>query len=128
VADLKISDKVLFTGPLYGQEKLQAYVDADVYVLPSVYEIFGITVLEALACGIPVIVTDRCGLADLINDQAGLVVSYSKEQLRSALRRMLDDDKMRLQFGERGKLLVSEKFNWEKIAEQVEIVYKEILE
>jgi len=127
IADLKISTKVLFTGPLYGQEKLKAYVDADVYVLPSSYEIFGITVLEACACGAPVVVTDRCGIADVIDGQAGLVVAYDKEQLQHALLHMLDDDKMRLRFGEKGKLLVREKFNCENIAEQVERVYKEIL-
>ncbi len=124
VADLGISDRVLFTGPLYGQEKLQAYVDADVYTLPSSYEIFGITILEALACGTPVVVTDRCGIADIINRQAGLVVPYDTDRLRHALLQMLSDDKMRRQFGQSGKLLVREQFNWEKIAEQFEHVYE----
>jgi len=123
IKELEIEEKVLFTGPLYGEDKLEAYVDADVYVLPSFYEIFGITVLEALACGTPVIVTDRCGLADVINGQAGLVVPYDKEQLQHALLNMLGNVKMRQQFGEKGKLLVCEKFDWEKIAEQVESVY-----
>ena len=123
IKELEIEEKVLFTGPLYGEDKLEAYVDADVYVLPSFYEIFGITVLEALACGIPVIITDRCGIADVINGQAGLVVPYDKEQLQHALLHMLGNVKMRQQFGEKGKLLVCEKFDWEKIAEQVESVY-----
>jgi glycosyltransferase involved in cell wall biosynthesis len=124
VAHLEISKKVFFTGPLYGQEKLSAFVDADVYVLPSAYEIFGIAVLEALACGTPVIVTDRCGIADVIDNQVGLVVPYDKEQLSNAILRLLGDDKMQQQFGERGKLLVRERFNWEKIAEQMENVYR----
>ena len=128
IADLQISDRALFTGQLYGREKLEAYVDADVYVLPSSYEIFGITVLEACACGTPVIVTDRCGIADVIDGQAGLVVAYDKEQLQNGLLQMLGDDKMRLRFGEKGKLLVREKFNCEKIAEQMERVYKKILQ
>jgi len=127
IADLRISDRVLFTGPLYGQEKLEAYVDSDVYVLPSFYEIFSITVLEACACGTPVIVTDQCGLADVINGQAGIVVPCDKEQLRHALQHMLDDDQMRLQFSEKGKLLVRGKFNWEKVAEQIESVYEEVI-
>ena len=123
IRELKIEEKVLLTGPLYKNEKLQAYVDADVYVLPSSYEIFGITALEACACGTPVIVTDQCGIADLIDGQVGLVVPYYKEQLQHALLYMLGDNKIRLQFGEKGKLLVHEKFNWEKIAEQVENIY-----
>jgi glycosyltransferase involved in cell wall biosynthesis len=128
IADLKISDKVLFTGPLYGQEKLKAYVDADVYVLPSVYETFPVTVLEAWACGTPVVVTDRCGIADVINGQGGLVVPYDKEQLQQALLHMLDDDKMRLRFAEKGRLLVREKFNWERIVEQEEEIHRKILQ
>lgn len=124
VTDLKISDKVLFTGPLYGQEKLEAYVDAGVYVLPSYYEIFSLTVLEALACGTPVIVTDRCGIADIIDGQVGLVVPYDKDQLSNAILRILSDDIMRREFRKRGKLLVREKFNWEKITEQIEGIYQ----
>ena len=127
IADLKIKDRILLTGPLYGQEKLTAYVDADIYVLPSVYEIFGITILEALACGTPVIATDRCGLAEEVSEQAGLVIPYDKGQLQDALSQMLGDDKLRQNFGEKGKSLVRDKFNWEKIAEQVERVYTNIL-
>lgn len=123
VKKLKIEEKVLFTGPLYGEEKSKVYVDADVYVLPSAYEIFGIVVLEACACGTPVIVTDRCGIADMIDGQVGLVVAYNKDALSKAILAILNDDKKRREFGERGKLLVREKFNWEKIAELVENVY-----
>ncbi len=122
---LNIENKVTFTGFLSGRAKVQAYIDSDVYVLPSIYESFSTTVLEALASGTPVIVTDRCCIADAIEGQAGLVVPYDKEQLRNALLHMLSDDRMRLQFSERGKLLVREQFNWEKIAEQIENVYQE---
>ncbi|MFC1951684.1 glycosyltransferase [Chloroflexota bacterium] len=128
IADLEISDKVLFTGPLYGREKLKAYVDADVYVLPSAYETFPITVLEACACGIPVVVTDRCGIADVIKDQAGLIVPCEIEQLQHTLRLILDDDKMRERFSKKGKLLVREKYDWEKITERVERVYSTVIE
>ncbi len=128
VRRLGIEEKVLFTGPLYGQEKLRAYVDANVYVLPSSYEIFGITILEAWACGIPVIVTDGCGLAHIIDGQAGLVMPYNKDRLRDALRRLLDDEKMGHEFGENGRLLVHNKFNWEKIAGEIESLYQQVVQ
>jgi len=126
-AELGIAGRVLFTGPLYGEDKLRAYVDADVYVLPSSYETFPNTVLEALACGTSVVITDRCGIADVINGEAGLVVSHDKDELSSAISRMLGDDDLREAFGERGKRLVREKFNWERIAEQMERVYSSLL-
>ncbi|MFC1918895.1 glycosyltransferase [Chloroflexota bacterium] len=128
VKELKIEDHVLFTGPLYERDKLGAYVDADVHVLPSKYEIFGITVLEALACGTPVIVTDRCGVADIIDRQAGLVVPCDKDRLCDALIQLLGDDNLSQQFGETGRSLAYERFNWEKVARQVEETYREVIE
>lgn len=127
IRELKIEEEVMFTGPLYGREKLQAYVDADVYVLPSVYETFPVSVLEACACGTPVIVTDRCGIANIVDGQLGFAVPYDKDQLTNAILHMLTDDKLRREFGEKGKLLVRQKFNWEKIAELMENVYLSFL-
>ncbi len=127
IKQLEIEERVLFTGPLYGRDKLEAYIDADVYVLPSVYETFPMTVLEACACGTPVVVTDRCGIADIIDGQVGLVVPYDRNQLSDAILRMLNDDKIRQQFGEKGKALVREKFDWSKIVEQLEDVYQDVL-
>ena len=126
VAELKIGDGVVFTGPLYGQEKLQAYTDADVCVLPSSYEIFGITILEAWACGKPVIVTDRCGLANAVKEGAGLVVPYDREELAKALLNIIDNESLRTGFGRQGRKLVEEKYNWSKITVQLENIYSQI--
>jgi len=124
IKELHIGEKVIITGPLYEMEKLEAYVDADICVLPSSYEIFGMTILEACACGTPVVLTDRCGIAEAIDSgQAGLVVPYDKEQLKQAIQHMLGDDRMRLQFSEKGKLLVREKFNCERMVKQIESLY-----
>ena len=127
IKELQIEDKVIFTDLLQGREKLEAYVDAEVYVLPSSYEILGRTVLEACACGTPIIVTDRCGIADVIKGQAGLVVAYDKEQLQHALLRILGNDKLRREFGTKGKLLVHEKFNLGIMIDQVESIYESCL-
>ncbi len=121
---LGLVGKVLFPGALYDEDKLEAYVDADVYALTSSYEIFGISILEALACGTPVIVTNRCGIADVIKDKAGLVVPYEKEPLTQALGTLLADEGLRKRFGQNGKALVREHFNWTKIAKQIEQVYR----
>lgn len=123
IGDLKIGDKILFTGPLYERDKLKAYVDADVYVLPSVYEIFGITVLEACACGTPVIVTDRCGIADVVDGKVGYVVEYDKDQLRDALLKILSDGGLRIRFGEEGRKLARDEFGWDKIVKKIEELY-----
>lgn len=127
VDNLGINDKVLFTGPLHDRDKFDAYADADVYVLPSIYEAFPVTVLEAFACGTPVVVTDRCGIADIIDNKAGLVVPYNENSLSEALLRILTDEDMRTRFGETGRALVREKYSWSRIIEQMENLYEEVV-
>lgn len=124
IEDLKIGDKILFTGPLYGMNKLEVYVDADVYVLPSVYETFPVTVLEACACGTPVIVTDRCGISETIEGKAGYVVEYDKDQLQNTIFNVLNDEGLRMRFGEEAKKLVKRQFLWNGIITTIESVYR----
>ncbi len=126
IEDLKIGGSIIFTGPLYEMDKLEAYVDADVYVLPSVYETFPVTVLEACACGTPVIVTDRCGISDIV-EKVGYVVEYDKEQLRDAMFKMLSDDGLKRRFGEEGRRLVMEEFGWDLIVGEIERVYLSLI-
>ena len=127
VKDFKIAEKVLFTGPLFERDKLMAYVDADVYVLPSVYEIFGIAALEACACGTPVIVTDRCGIADIVDGNVGCVVEYDTDQLREAIFRILSDVELVRKFREKGRKLVGEYFSWDKIIKKIEGLYEDCI-
>ena len=68
VAALNVGRDILLTGPLYGKDKFAAYIDANVYVLSSIYEAFPNTVLEAWACGTPVIVTKGCCISDIVEN------------------------------------------------------------
>ena len=128
INDLKIADKILFIGPLYELDKLEAYVDVDVYVLPSVYEAFPVTVLEACACGTPVIVTDRCGISDFVDTKVGYVVEYNTGQLRDAIFKILSDRGLRERLGESGRKLVMEELGWAEVVEKVEDVYLSSIE
>jgi len=87
---LGVSENVFFVGPLYNQEKWQAYRDADVFVLPSQNENFGNTAAESAACGTPVIVTNRCGIAPFVED-AGMVVAPKPGEIVQALTRILEN-------------------------------------
>ena len=66
---LKIQEKIIFTGMIDTTDKLAAYVDAEVYVLPSRYEAFGLTVLEAWACGTPVLLSEGCRISEFLPDK-----------------------------------------------------------
>jgi glycosyltransferase involved in cell wall biosynthesis len=123
VRNLDIDGKVIFTGPLFNRDKLEAYVDADVFVLPSRYETFGVCVLEACICGAPVIVAENCGIANLIEDKVGFVVKFDKRQLKHAILKIFDNENMRKKFEKNCKNFVKERFDWEKIVNRFEEVY-----
>jgi glycosyltransferase involved in cell wall biosynthesis len=125
IADLNLGDNAIFTGALYGRAKLEAYRDADVYVLPSVYDTFPITVLEACACGTPVIMTDRCGIAPSFKEY-GLVVENDVNQLARALLKMLNDDTKRRELAQKATEFVEQEFPWSKVIEEYEKVYYEV--
>lgn len=129
IAALGIEEHILFTGPLYeARDKVSAYVDADIYVLPSVYETFPNSVLEANACGTPAILTDRCGIAEMIDGRGGVVVRYDRRELRDAIAGLLDDDAARQRYGKDGKAMVFGEFGWESVVQRVEGLYREVLE
>ena len=127
IEDLKISDKILFTGPLSERGKLGAYVDADVFVNPRADEIFGIVFLEACACGTPVICSSGCGIADEIDGKTGFAVRYNRDQLKDAIFKILSDEGLRRRFEEEGGKLVKEKFSWDEIILDVERTYEQVI-
>jgi glycosyltransferase involved in cell wall biosynthesis len=126
---LKLNDNVLLVGPLYGDDKLAAYVDADVYVLPSTYETFPVSILEAYACSKPVIASKVGSLNDLVLDGVtGLLVEPgSADKLAWSVVSLLNDPKKGKEMGLNGKRLVYESYNTEKVADLLENIYKTIV-
>jgi glycosyltransferase involved in cell wall biosynthesis len=124
IKELKIDNKVLFTGFVNNEEKMAAFVDADVLVIPS-FTGFPVTFLEACACGTPIITTNNGDKLDWIQDKVGYVVRYDKDQLRDAIIKVLSDEELRRRFGKEGKRLVREGFGWEKFVGKIEGVYED---
>jgi len=127
---LGISKHVLFTGPLYGQDKLEAYVDSDVVVLPSRYETFPMTILEAYACGKPVIASKVGGLEDLIiNGETGLLFEAGNiKRLTRSIFNLINSDNIAKEMGLKSKNFVRENFTVEEVVERLKKVYQELLE
>jgi len=127
VSYLNIDKYVLFTGPLYGQTKIAAYVDADICVFPSRYETFPVTLLEVYACGKPVIASSVGGLIDLvINGKTGVLVEPGNERsLMRAISFLINNPELIKKMGDNGKEYVK-KFDIKKIVERLEKIYKNI--
>lgn len=127
IKNLKLENDVLFTGLLYDEDKLEAYVDSDIYVLPSKYEIFGNTIVEACACGTPVVVTETCAIADLVNNRVGLSVPYDEKKLAEAIEILLIDEKLRNKFGQNGRKMIEDEFDIHLINKKIESLYKKVI-
>ena len=127
VQTLGISSQVRFTGYLDGDDKLQAYQSASVYVLPSAYEMFAITLLESLACGTPIIATDRCGLADFVRqNDLGSIVNYGDVGgLQNEITRILSRPQDVQRRAGYGRQYVLDNFGWDSIAENWLKVYRD---
>ena len=113
----RVQAQVVFIG--YVESELPAlYASAEIFVLPSFDEGFGLPVVEAMACGTPVIVSDGGALPEVVGD-AGLIFSLSKpDSLSTAMKRCLTDKELRLSMKEKG-LSRAKLFSWQNTAEMI---------
>ena len=98
---------------------------AAIYVLPAVDEPYPMSVLEAMAAGLPVVVTDTCGLAPVIAETGcGIVVDDSIDALTAAIRRLLADPALRADQGRRAREVARERFSMQAIAHDLQAIYR----
>lgn len=122
-------DRTLFTGMLNDDEALEVLEDADVFVLPSYDENFGVSVIEAMAMELPVVVSEHVGICHEITDaKAGLVTRRDTLEIVSAITRLIYDENDRREMGKRGRILSIEKFHWENVVQRLLREYEHIIE
>lgn len=126
VEELNLNDKVKFTGFISSAEKLEAYMDADVLVYPSILEIFGLVPFESIACGTPVIVTDDCGCGEFIKEaNCGYLVTYGDTiDLKYKIRQILENPDIGSKFVENGKKYITNNLTWPLICKKIENLYE----
>ncbi|MCM8792437.1 MAG: glycosyltransferase [Candidatus Omnitrophica bacterium] len=124
-----ILDRVIFTGILLGDDKLSVLRDSDIFVLPSFSENFGLAVIEAMASGLPVIISDKVNIyPDIQEKNAGIVIRPEVYSLYSVLDRLLNDPELLIRIKENAKQLIQERFSIEKIIPQLIKIYREAIQ
>jgi glycosyltransferase involved in cell wall biosynthesis len=127
VREHTMNGKVIFTGLLTGQDKLAALAAADLFALPAVGEGFSMAVLEAMACGLPVLLTPGCNFPEVMEAGAGLVVEREITSLAEALRSLLTDADRRASMGCRARDMVIQQYTWPQVVAQLEHIYQQHL-
>lgn len=120
-----LAEEVAFTGPLSAEELRDLYSGATMFVYPSLYEGFGLPVLEAMAAGVPTVVSNRSSLPEVAGEAALLVDPEDPDALAHAIRRVLEDSGLRETLQRDGPEQ-ARKFSWKRTAEQTWQIYREL--
>ena len=114
----KYKDDIIFTGQISSKKLLKFYQNAEVFVLPSFYEGFGLPILEAMANGVPIIAGNNSSMKEIINGAGILINSYKPEEIAEAIKKIIQNKDFREKLVEKG-LKQAKKFTWEKCAEKI---------
>ncbi len=121
--ELGIAGKVIFTGFVPDCDLPALYSGARVYACPSLYEGFGFTIVEAMACAVPVVCSAKTSLPEVAGDAALYADSRRPQEFAEALRRAFSDAELRRQLIEKG-LKNRRRFNWQSAADATVAVYR----
>jgi glycosyltransferase involved in cell wall biosynthesis len=129
LAEEGMGDRTTFTGMLLGPEKLAVLRDASLFVLPSYSENFGLAVIEGMAAGLPVIISDQVNIwREVQAAGAGRVIPVDSGALVDQLLDLLDNPKAAMDMGQKGRALVQERFQWPRIARSLVAAYERIID
>jgi glycosyltransferase involved in cell wall biosynthesis len=108
-------------------ERLSALAGSDIFVLPSYSEGFPIAPIEALAAGLPVVLTEACNIPDIEEAGAGIVITPEIGSLTEAMLLLINNTALRRRMGVKGRELALAKYTWDRVAARMTEVYKNIL-
>lgn len=118
IAKLGIAREVTFAGMLDDNAKLEALAGSDIFILPSYSEAFSVAIVEAMAAGLPVVISNKCHFNEVADSGAGFVTEPTEEAVSAALSRLVESSRDRAAMGARGKELVFKKYSWDSISRE----------
>ncbi|MFB0564477.1 MAG: glycosyltransferase family 4 protein [Candidatus Aminicenantaceae bacterium] len=122
---LELTDEIKFLGNVPQEDLPVLYNLAEVFVYPSLYEGFGLPVLEAMACGVPIVTSNTSSIPEVAGDGAIKVNPYDVDEIAKAIYDLMSDKKLRHEMIGRG-LERARKFSWERAARDTLAVYKDL--
>ncbi|MCM8761941.1 MAG: glycosyltransferase family 4 protein [Candidatus Omnitrophica bacterium] len=120
-----IKEDIIFTGYVPVEDLPYLYSAAEFFIYPSLYEGFGLPVLEAMACGCPVITSNTSSLTEVAGDAGILINPYNVDEMAENMERLLSDEKLRERLKVKG-LERAKQFTWERTAKETIKVYEEV--
>ena len=127
VKERSLGKKVIFTGWISNEDLSSLYSEAQLFVFPSLFEGFGIPVLEAMTHGTPVVSSNAASLPEVVGGAALLVDPYSVDEIAEAMHRVLTKENLRANLVKKG-LKRASQFSWERTAGETLAVYKRVCE
>jgi glycosyltransferase involved in cell wall biosynthesis len=124
IADAGLNHRVHMVGPLYGPEKMAALVDAYCFCLPSRQEGFSVAIVEALACGVPVIMSEACRFPEAGAAGAADIVALDEAELADAITRLARDPNRAKTMSACGQELIRRNYTWPAIASRLLSAYE----
>ncbi|MGZ6298775.1 MAG: glycosyltransferase family 4 protein [Parachlamydiaceae bacterium] len=119
--------KITLAGYLTDSEIMSLYEEADIFVYPSLYEGFGLPVLEAMACGCPIVASNVFSLPEVVGEAGMLVDPYDVDMIARALSAVLENDELKREMSRKG-IEQAQKFSWERAGVELLAVCREVAE
>ncbi|MEX2217390.1 MAG: glycosyltransferase [Phycisphaerales bacterium] len=116
VAALGIGSRFHLVGAVHGPDKAALFAHAALFTLPSEHESFGMSIAEAMACGLPVVISEECHFPDVASAGAGIIVKRTAADLARGLASVLADPARARGMGDAGRRLIAEKYTWPRVA------------
>ena len=125
IGDKDLIKRIILTGYVVNTDLPAIFCQCDLFLYPSLRESFGIPMLEAMACGTPVITSNTSSMPEVAGDAAFIVDPYKPEEITAAMIQILNDEELKAELIRKG-FIQAAKFSWKAMAEDVKEIYSEI--
>ena len=122
---MSLSEKIVILENLEDDNLRQVYAAAELFIYPSLYEGFGLPVLEAMASGVPVIASNTSSIKEVAGEAGYLINPYNTKDITDSLRVLIENDRLRQELIRKG-LTRAKQFSWEKMAKETYKIYQEL--